>query len=53
MDAMNDFDRVIMELNQKLKERPDERHRIIMQTLKEVECPYVKRRLKETFPYGT
>lgn len=49
---MNDFDRIIIELSAKIKERPQEKHRIIMQTLKHIECPYIKRKLKEAFPYG-
>ncbi len=49
---INDFDQVLIELTKKIKSQPSEKHRIIMRAIKESECPYIKRKLKEAFPYG-
>ncbi len=50
--ASNEFDFVMLELNKKLVEKPNEKYRIIMQTLKQIDCPYLQRKLKETCNIG-
>ncbi|MEM1136402.1 MAG: hypothetical protein AAGI07_11235 [Bacteroidota bacterium] len=46
MENIKDFDLLLLNLDRQIADNPSKKWRIILQTVREIECPYLKRRIK-------
>lgn len=45
MNSVSDYDQLLMELHQKLREKPEQKRQILDDLIKKTECPYLKEKL--------
>jgi len=48
-NSIEDYDQIMEDVAAKIEANPDHRFRIILQALKSVDCPYLRRKLRKEF----
>ena len=49
LTSLKDYDHFLVQLEKQIKAHPRERLNILLKELKEVDCPYLKRKLRECY----
>ena len=51
MHSIEDYDKLIAQIQREIDENPDYRFRIILKSIKSIDCPYLRRKLRQKFQY--
>ncbi|MEM8967138.1 MAG: hypothetical protein AAGE93_12030 [Bacteroidota bacterium] len=49
METAQDFDLFLLNLHLRIEENPEQKWRILLQAIQEIDCPFLKRRIRQVY----